>query len=71
MEDFSVLGFRVADCERAREVLRGSCFELRQSQGGTQVMIDNASQLEDVMRVLRASGLACELTDVAQGMYQG
>ncbi len=71
MEDFSVMGFRVDDCERAITFLKAASFDVRHSPDGTQVKIEDAGRIEAVIQVLRANGQACELTDVAQGMYQG
>ena len=71
MEDFSVLGFRVDDCERALEILDQASFGLMQSQNGVQVEIESASRMKDVVELLQANGLACEVADIAQGMYQG
>lgn len=71
MEDFSIMGFRVEDCERAIAFLKAASFDLKHSPGGTQVKIEEAARVEAVIQVLRANGQACEWTDVAQGMYQG
>lgn len=71
MEDFSVLGFRVDNCERALGILDHASFELKQSDGHTQVKLEQASRITEVIQVLRANGLKCEVADVAQGMYQG
>ena len=71
MEDYSILGFRVDDCERAIAFLSAASFDLKHSHGGTQVKIEDATRIKDVIQLLQANGQACELTDVAQGMYQG
>ena len=71
MEDFSVMGFRVDDCERALAILNEASFDLKQSHGGTQVKIEDAARITAVIQLLQTNGQACELTDVAQGMYQG
>ncbi len=71
MEDFSVLGFRVNDCEQALGILRKASFDVKQSHGGRHVKIENAARIKDVVQLLHANGMNCEVTDVAQGMYQG
>lgn len=71
MEDFSVFGFRVDDCRRALSILAESSIDVKQRHGCTLLKIEGASQVKAVIEVLRANGLACEVTDVAQGMYQG
>ena len=71
MEDFSVLGFRVNDCERVLGILDKASFDLKRSHGGAYVKIENAAHVKDVVQLLHANGMNCEVTDVAQGMYQG
>lgn len=71
MEDFSIIGFRVDDCERAIGILDGSSFDLEQRHGRTLLKIENAARIEAVIQLLRDIGLACEVAYVAQGMYQG
>lgn len=71
MEDFSVLGFRVNDCERALAILDKTSFKVKQSHGCTLLEIEDSARIREVIHVLQANGLACEVTDVAQGMYQG
>lgn len=71
MEDFSVLGFRVEDCEQALGILDRSSFDLKQSHGRTLLKIEDTARIKEVIQVLHDNGLDCEVTDVAQGMYQG
>lgn len=71
MEDFSVLGLRVDDCERALGILDKTSFVLEQSQGHMLLKLENATRIQEVIQVLHDHGLACEVADVAQGMYQG
>ena len=71
MEDFSVLGLCVDDCERAAVLLDRHQFALRQTHGSLAVDIQDASQASAAIALLNENGMACELADVAQGMYQG
>ncbi len=72
MEDFSIIGFRVDDCERALNILKKiSSFDLKQQRGHVLLKLENAARMQEVVQVLNNNGLACEVTDVAQGMYQG
>ncbi|WP_372679559.1 hypothetical protein [Desulfosarcina sp.] len=71
MEDFSVLGFRVNDCDHAIRVLDQYAFILKRANGSIEVNIECASQVREVMQLLIGSGLKCEIADVAEGMYQG
>jgi hypothetical protein len=71
MEDFSVLGFRVDDCERALAILDKTSFEVKQRHECTLLKIEDPARIREVIHVLHANGLACEVADIAQGMYQG
>lgn len=71
MEDFSVLGFRVNDCNQAEAVLGDKGFVLKRKKRSLSVAIEKAMQIKDVVQLLNKSGLECEIADVADGMYQG
>jgi hypothetical protein len=71
MEDFSVVGLRVNDCDHAIRVLGRHAYSLKQAGGGTGVDIQRVSQVHDVMQLLNGNGLECEIADIAEGMYQG
>ena len=71
MEDFSVLGLCVDDCQRAAALLERHQFALQHASGSLAVDIPDASQASAAVGLLNENGLACELADVAQGMYQG
>ena len=71
MEDFSVVGFRVNDCDHAIRILDRHAFSLKREGGSIEVDIAWASQMHDVMQLLNGNGLECEIADIAEGMYQG
>ncbi|BBO76292.1 hypothetical protein DSCW_37090 [Desulfosarcina widdelii] len=71
MEDFSILGFQVSDCHRAEQILGANSFSLKDSDGSMAVYIETAAGIEDVVQLLKEGGVACEIADVAEGMYQG
>ena len=71
MGDFSVVGFRVNDCDHAIRILDRHAFPLRRADGCIEVGIKGASQMNDIMELLDANGLECEMADIAGGMYQG
>lgn len=71
MEDFSILGFRVNDCDQAIRLLGQHDFSLKWTDGSIEVAIERVSRVHDVMQLLNDSGLECEIADVADGMYQG
>jgi hypothetical protein len=71
MEDFSVVGFRVNDCDHATRVLDRHAFSLKRAGGCIEVDIARSSQMLDVMQLLNGNGLECEIADIAEGIYQG
>jgi hypothetical protein len=71
MEDFSVLGFRVNDCDRAVRILDRHAFTLTRTEGSVEVDVQPAARIQEVMQLLKGNGLECEIADVAEGMYQG
>ena len=71
MEDFSILGLCVDSCDRAVALLKHHQFVVSQTNGSTVVAIDEPAQVAKVVGLLKENGLDCELSDVAQGMYQG
>ena len=71
MQGFSVIGFRVNDCDHAIRALDRHAFSLKRAGGSIEIDIAGASQMHDVMQLLNGNGLACEIADIAEGMYQG
>ena len=71
MEDFSIMGFRVDDCPRAIQVLEQNGFGLTRSHGRVTVKIDGSGRVREVVKLLQGCGLACEMADLAEGIYQG
>ena len=71
MEDFSVLGFRVNDCDRAVRILDRHAFNLKRSGGSVEVDVQPVARIQEVMQLLKENGLECEFADVAEGIYQG
>jgi hypothetical protein len=71
MNDFSVIGLRVKDCERAVRMLDQHAFSLKQVEGTLLVKIETASRMHRAMQLLNAEGLECEIADIAETMYQG
>lgn len=71
MEDFSVLGLRVKDCDQAVRLLDKNAFSLKWADGNMMVNIETASRMHEVMQLLNADGLTCEIADIAETMYQG
>ena len=71
MEDFSVLGLRVNDCDQAMRILDRHAFAVRRIEGNAAVNIGTAVQMQAVVQLLTDNGLDCEIGDLVEGIYQG
>jgi hypothetical protein len=71
MQDFSVLGLRVDDCGRALAILERHGYGWRRARSVAEIAIASPSGLLDVVHLLNANGVQCDLADIAGGMYQG
>lgn len=71
MQDFSIIGLQVSDCDRAMMILDQHDFPLKQFPDAVEVAIDGPLRMHEAITLLRESGLDCEIADVAEGIYQG
>lgn len=71
MQDYTVLGFRVNDCDQALAVLDRHAFSIRHGHGSKGVEIETAARVRAVVQLLVDNGLECEIADIAEGIYQG
>ena len=71
MNDYSRLGLRVGSCEAARQVLAENRFGVTQDDDGCHVDLYGPSQVEAVVALLNSRGVACDIADVVDQVYQG
>lgn len=71
MSDYSVLGLLVDRPEEAVRVLGAHRYALTEDDCGAEVSIDHPRRLQEVVRLLSAQGLGCEIADVVTEVYQG
>ena len=71
MNDFSRLGLRVHPCDAALRLLAEHHYGLVRSQYGHSVSLEQAAQLPELVELLARRGIACEIADVAETIYQG
>ena len=71
MNDYSRLGLRVTSCDDARRVLAENRFGIIQDDGGCHVVLENAVAVQAAVTLLSGRGVACEIADLAEGIYQG
>lgn len=71
MADHSVMGLRVEPYDLALDLL-GSHAVLRPQAGGwAQLEVDDAAHLNTLLVMLQSHGLAWEMTDLVDQVYQG
>jgi hypothetical protein len=70
MQDFSIQGIAVADFYRARNLLSSAGYTVLDKNGGADIIFDDVKQLPALLVLLREHGLPCELTDIADSLYQ-
>lgn len=71
MQDYTVLGFRVDDCDQVLEILDRHAFTVSREKGSKGVDIESAERIRTLMQLLEDNGLSCEIADIAEGIYQG
>jgi hypothetical protein len=71
MNDFSIMGLRVSDCAATVNLLRRHRFAVGHRREKLGVDIRNAADVRQIIGLLAEHGLAAELADVAEQIYQG
>ena len=71
MNDYSRLGLRVASCEDARRVLAENRFRVVDDDEGSHVALANAAEVQSAVALLNRRGVACDVADLADQLYQG
>ena len=71
MSDYSVLGLLVDRPEQAIRILGEHKYPLTEDDCGAEVAIDHPKRLQELVRLLSAQGLGCEIADVVTEVYQG
>lgn len=71
MEDFSVMGLTVEDMGTAVAALRRNGIAIEKEAALAMARIDGLAGMKTVLRLLEESGIAFELSDIADQIYQG
>ena len=71
MNDYSRLGLRVSSCEDARRVLAENRFGVVEDEEGSHVVLANAAEVQAAVAQLNRRGVACDVADLADQIYQG
>ncbi len=71
MEDFSVMGLTVEDMATAVAALQRNGVEIQQNGALAMAQIDGLTGMKKVLGLLESHGIAFEMTDIADQIYQG
>jgi len=71
MNDYSRLGLRVASCEDAWRVLAEKRFGVVEDDDGRHAVLANAGEVQAAVALLNRRGVACDIADLADQIYQG
>lgn len=71
MEDFSVIGLTVEDMEKTVVALQRNGIAIENKDALAMAHIDGLNGMKAVLGLLEANGIAFELTDIADQIYQG
>lgn len=70
MEDFSVLGLVVERYEEACALLQNDGYTVLTVEGGSDIQLAHPGQISTIIASLRKSGIAAQLSDIADTIYQ-
>ena len=71
MEDFSVMGVSVEEMETAVAALHRNGIAIEKEEAMAMAHIDGLKGMKKVLNLLISNGIAFELTDIADQIYQG
>jgi hypothetical protein len=70
MSDFSLMGFVVDRYQDACTVLASAGYRLHRQEGGMDISIDTPLHLPRIKALLTANNIRCDLSDIADTLYQ-
>jgi hypothetical protein len=70
MEDFSVLGFSVQQYDEACTLLRNAGYSMLDKRGGTDILLEDATQVVAIQDILQQNAIKVEFSDIADTIYQ-
>lgn len=71
MNDYSKMGLRVDRLDDARMLLQNRSFAITETAAGIRVEISSPGRIPEICRMLQAQGIACNITDLVESVYQG
>jgi hypothetical protein len=71
MEDYTVLGLRVENLGAAARLLEKNGIALLKKAGNIELFVEQKDQIPHIIQLLNANGVACDIADIAEHVYQG
>lgn len=71
MSEYSVLGFFVENVDNAVRVLQQGDACLERKAGTGEILVETAADVPKIAMLLQQHGVAVEIADVIDGIYQG
>lgn len=71
MNDYSKMGLRVDRLDDACMLLQIRSFAITETAEGIRVEISSPGRIPEICRMLQAQGIACNITDLVESVYQG
>jgi hypothetical protein len=71
MEDYSEMGLVVNRFKGSVEILKQHRFSIIPKNDGAVIVLNHYGELPGIVEILENQGISCEISDVANRIYQG
>ena len=71
MEDYTVLGIRVGNLGAASQLLEKNGIALYKNEGYIELSVEQRDQIPQVIHMLKANNISCDVADIVEHVYQG
>ena len=71
MEDYTVLGLRVANLGAAIRLLEKKGIAFLKESGYIELFIEHKDQIPRIIQLLKSNDISCDISDIVEHVYQG
>lgn len=71
MEDYTILGLRVGNLGAAVRLLEKNGIALLKKAGYIELSVEQKDQILNIIQLLRANDVSCDIADIVEQVYQG
>lgn len=71
MEDYTILGLRVGNLGAAVRLLEKNGIALLKKAGYIELSVEQKDQILNIIQLLRANDVSCDIADIVEQIYQG